>query len=811
MAIQFDPGRAPTVKRHVRKVAVLGSGVMGSAIAAHFANAGIPSLVLDIVPREPSAGEKAAGLTLQDRKVRDRIGRDSVQAMLKARPAPLFVPERISLIEVGNLEDDMPRLKEADWVVEVVKEDLEIKKLVLANAAPHIGPEAILTTNTSGLSLAAMAAVLPADLRKRFLGTHFFNPPRYMKLMELIPTSDTDPAVLSAVEELSRVRLGKGIVLAKDTPNFIANRIGVHAMMVTLRAMEEMGLAPEEVDALTGPAVGRPKTATFRLADLVGLDTFLHVAKNVYDAVPDDESRDVFVPPAFLTRMVEKGLLGRKTGGGFYKKLKGEKAQVLTLDLDTLEYREGKKASFGELEALKSIEDPAEKLSKLVSGKGKAAQFAWKILAESLAYSARRVGEICDDVSAVDRAIRWGFNWTLGPFELWDALGFRATYERLKSDRYDLPAWVVALYDSGADSLYRAEDGVVSSPTAKPKALAPVPADPRVTDFEVLKRAGKEIRKNPGASLLDLGDGVLGLEFHSKMNVIGQDTISMVLTACKEAEANARALVIANWGENFSAGANLMLLLMEAQEGNWDEIDGIVRAFQNATNRIEQCGVPVVTVPHGLTLGGGCEVAMAGNAIRASAETYIGLVEVGAGVIPAGGGCLRLYKRNVAAFGDPNDVYPALKKTFETIGMAKVATSADEARQLGFLRPQDSWSMNPDHRVADAKDLAVAMANAGFVAPLPEREIPVMGRAGIALIESVLFNMQEAGYISEHDHRIGHELAVILSGGDVPGPTTVPEQHLLDLERESFLRLCGERKSLERMQAILKTGKPLRN
>jgi 3-hydroxyacyl-CoA dehydrogenase len=796
--------------RQVRKVAVLGSGVMGSAIAAHFANAGVPSLVLDIVPKDLTDGEKAGGRTLNDKAVRDRIAADSVNALLKAKPAPLFTPTRLSLIEVGNLEDDLKRLGEADWVVEVVKEDLDIKKRVLAAAAPHLGPHAVLSSNTSGLSLAAMAAVLPDALKPRFLGTHFFNPPRYMKLLEVIPAAGTAPDVVTFVSEFSRTRLGKGIVPAKDTPNFIANRVGVHAMMVTLKVMLDLGLTVEEVDALTGPAMGRPKTATFRLADLVGLDTFLHVAANVYDNAPDDESREMFVAPPFLRKMVEKGLLGRKSGAGFYQRVKGPNGGVLTLDLETLEYRGEKKASFPELEALKSIEDPAERLAKLLSGRGRAAEAAWKMLAASLTYASLRIGEICDDISAIDRAVRWGFNWTLGPFELWDALGFRAIAERLQADGYRLGEWVAALHCGGAQSLYGRENGALLAPTATPGVRAPVPVDPRVHDFDILRRTN-EIRRNPGASLLDLGDGVFCLEFHSKMNVIGQDTISMTMTACQEAETRGQALVVANQGENFSAGANLMLLLMEAQEGNWDEIDAIVRQFQAATNRLEHCAVPVVTVPHGLTLGGGCEVTMAGNAIRAAAETYVGLVEVGAGVVPAGGGCMRLYKRNVAALTDATDAYPALRKTFETIGVAKVATSADEARDLGFLRPQDTWSMNGDHRIADAKDLALAMARAGFEPPRPRRDIPVLGNAGLALVESVLFNMEQGRYISGHDRKIGRELGRILSGGDVPGPTTVSEQHLLDLERESFLKLCGERKTLERMQAILKTGKPLRN
>ena len=800
------------MKRHVSKVAVLGSGVMGSAIAAHFANAGIPSLVLDIVPQEPSESERTGGLTLKDRAVRDRLAAGSVKALVKARPAPLFAQERLDLIQVGNLEDDLPRLGEADWVVEVVKEDMEIKKKVLAAAAPHIGPDAILSSNTSGLSLAQMAEVLPDTLRSRFLGTHFFNPPRYMKLLEVIPIAETSTEVFDLVQSVCTTRLGKGIVRAKDTPNFIANRIGIHAVMLTLQVMKEQGLSVEEVDALTGPPMGRPKTATFRLMDLVGLDTFLHVAENVRCNAPDDESHDVFAPPTFLVQMVEKQLLGRKSGAGFYKKVKGHGgSDILTLDLETLEYRDKIKASFPELETLKSIEDPAARIEKLVFGKGRAAAASWNMLAPTLSYSAMRVGEICDDVSAVDRAIRWGFNWTMGPFEVWDALGFRRVKERLAAESYDLPEWVDALYDGAAESLYRRDNGSLQAPTAKKGVLVPVSVDPRVYDFEILRQAGNEIRRNAGASLLDLGDGVFGLEFHSKMNVIGQDTISMIMTACKEAETQGQALVVANQAENFSAGANLMLLLMEAQEGNWDEIDAIVRQFQSATNRLEQCSVPVVTVPHGLTLAGGCEVVMAGNAIRAAAESYIGLVEFGAGLVPAGGGCMRLYKRNVAALPDTSDVYPALRKTFETIGMAKVATSADEARELGFLRLQDTWSMNGDHRVADGKDLALAMARAGFESPLPDRDVPVMGRAGLALAETVLFNMEQGRYISEHDHKIGKELARILSGGDVPGPTTVSAQHILDLERESFLRLCGERKSLERMQAILTTGKPLRN
>ncbi len=799
------------MRKPIRKVAVLGSGVMGGAIAAHFANAGVASLVLDIVPRALSPGEEAAGLTLADRKVRDRIATDALQALLKSRPSPLFTPERASLIQAGNLEDDLPRLAEADWVIEVVKEDLEIKRRVLQAAAPHIAAGAILSSNTSGLSLAAMAEALPEALRPRFLGTHFFNPPRYMKLCELIPTARTDPELLAFVGEFARGRLGKGIVPAKDTPNFIANRIGVHAMLATVKVMAEMGLSIEEVDALTGPAIGRPRTATFQLADLVGLDTFLHVADNLYPLVPDDESRELFRAPDFLRRMVDKGLLGRKSGGGFYRMTKGPTKQLETLDLQTMAYRPQQKAVFPEIEAAKGIEDAGARLRQLAAGQGRAGQAIWRLLGATLSYSAMRLGEICDDAAAIDRALRWGFNWELGPFEAWDALGFRPTTERLRADGLPLPAWVRALHDSGAETLYRDIDGVLHAPTARPGVCAAVPGDPRAFDFARLRRAGREVRRNPGASLLDLGDGILCLEFHSKMNIIGQDTIEMIMTACREAETGWDGLVVANQGDNFSAGANLMLLLLSAQEGDWDEIDLIVRAFQTAGDRLEQCAVPVVCAPHGLALGGGCEVTMAGNAVRAAAETYLGLVEFGAGVIPAGGGCLRLYKRHVAGLPDRADLYPALKQTFEAIGMAKVSTSAEEARRLGFLRPGDSWSMNRDRQIADAKELCLTLARGGFAPPLPDPAVPVMGRGGFALLETVLLNMHEARWISEHDRKIGRELARILTGGDLPGPTTVSERHLLDLEREAFLRLIGERKTQERMQHILKTGKPLRN
>ena len=786
------------MNKRIQKVAVLGSGVMGSALAAHFANAGLQALVLDIVPKEAQDSD--------DPRARNKIASDSVRAMSRSQPAPLFAASRLELIEIGNLEDDLSRLADADWIIEAVKEDLSIKKVVLETVAPHIGEHAILSSNTSGLSLAAMAEALPQELRGRFLGTHFFNPPRYMKLLEVIPTADTAPEVVERISTFATDRLGKGVVPAKDTPDFIANRIGVHSMMHALRFVDSVGTI-EEVDALSGPALARPKTATFRLADLVGLDTLLLVARTVLEHAPDDEDREVFAASESLGKMVDKGLLGRKTGAGFYRRVNKPEKKILTFDLNTLEYREPAKPNFPELKSLEGLDDPAERVRGLIGNEGKAAAMAWMLLAPTLSYSAMRLGEIADDAATIDRAIRLGFNWELGPFEVWDALGFRTTTERLKADGYALPAWVDALYDAGAQSLYDDE----ASPTAQKGQRAPVPVDPRAIRFDVLRKRERQVRTNDAASLFDLGDGVLGLEFHTKMNAIDEGTVEMIFAAAEEAENNWQALVVANDGVNFCAGANLMMLVGSAMKSDWKAIERIIASFQQSLDRLEQCAVPTVIAPHGMALGGGAEVVLAGNAVRASAELYCGLVEVGAGLLPAGGGCLRLYRRNLDRFTDRKDLFPALKSTFESIGMARVSSSAEGARELGFLAPGDGWSMNADHRVAAARELALGLARSGWLPPLPERALPVMGRSGVAIIESMLVNMREGRFISDHDQKIGREVARVLSGGDVAGPTTVSAAHMLDLEREAFLRLCGEPKTHERIESLLKTGKPLRN
>lgn len=780
------------MQRQVRKVAVLGSGVMGSAIAAHFANAGIPALVLDIVPPEGGGSDRSA------------VARAAVAALAKSRPSPVFSPSRLARIEVGNFEDDMARLAEADWVIEAVREDMAIKKSLLPKAAAHLSASAIFSTNTSGLSVNEMAGALPDAVRPRFLGTHFFNPPRYMRLLELVPTEHTDPAILSWVDDFGAERLGKGVVVAKDTPNFIANRIGVHCILSTFRVMEEMGLTVEEVDALTGPTLGRPKTATFRLADLVGLDTLLYTARTVREALPDDESRAVFEPPAFFKKMVERGALGRKSGAGFYRK---EGKKILTLDPGSGAYRDPETPELPGLKEAAAAPRAIDRIRGTLALEGRAGEAAWKLLAPTLSYAAMRLGEIADDAETVDRALKLGFNWELGPFEIWDGLGVPATAERLSAGGFPLPAWIDELAKSGEGRLYRQQDEGVHSPTATPGSWVIVDKDEKELRFAA-RTGTREVRANPSARLVDLGDGILGLEFRSKMNALDADSMAMMHQAVDEAEARWEGLVVANDAANFCAGANLMLVVGAAREGQWDKIEQMIRTFQDANDRLERSAVPVVVAPHGMALGGGCEIVLAGNAVRASAESYVGLVEVGAGLIPGGGGCMRLYRRLVA---EDHDVYVSLRRTFEAIGMAKVSTSAEEARDLGFLGRQDTWTMNRDHLTHDAKQVALGMARAGYVPPLADPAIPVAGRGGLAMLESGLVNMIEGRFISEHDRTVGRALAGILAGGDVAGPTTASESHLLDLERETFLRLCGEEKSQERMIALLKTGKPLRN
>ena len=798
----------------IRKAAILGAGVMGARIAAHLANAGIPSYLLDIVPTELTEEESAKKLTLESPQVRNRFALAGLETAKKSRPAAFFSPDLASLVTVGNFEDNLNWLSDADWIIEAVVERLDIKKQLLDKVERHRKKGTIFSSNTSGLSIKSMAEGRSEDFRKHFLGTHFFNPPRYMKLLEIIPTQETLPEVVRAMAQLGERILGKGIVYCKDTPNFIANRIGVFAMLHAIHTMLEDGYTIEEVDQLTGPATGKPKSATFRTGDLVGIDTIVHVANNLYEAVPNDEMRQALVVPDFIKTMVERKWLGDKTKQGFYRKTKGEGGrEILTLDHQAMDYRERKKGSFGSLETAKNIEDLRERLKMLASSKDRAGAFIWKTLSAALLYSAARIPEISDDIVNIDNAMRWGFNWDLGPFETWDAIGVEESVARMRSEGKNIPPIVEKLLQSGKKSFYERRDGAryffdLGSSThtkeKEPIGLIFLPS---------LKERNKVIKKNPGASLIDLGDGVACLEFHSKMNAIGEDIIQMVNFAIPEVEKNFEGLVVGNEGTNFSVGANLVLILMTAQEEDWDELDLVVRQFQKATMSLRYSPKPVVVAPFGMTLGGGCEFTLHGDRVRASGELYIGLVEVGVGVIPAGGGTKEMLLRNLEGVpkGSDADLFPFVKRAFETIGLAKVSTSTVEAKSIGYLRATDGITMNKDHLLADAKNTVLAMAKEGYNMPSPRTDIPVLGEPAFATLKLGMHMMKRAGWISEYDMHVGTKLAYILCGGDLTSKQLVSEQYLLDLEREAFLSLCGEPKTQERMSYMLKNGKPLRN
>jgi 3-hydroxyacyl-CoA dehydrogenase len=709
----------------ITKVAVLGAGTMGAQIAAHMANAGLSVLLLDLTT------------DLADKAVR---------SLSKISPAPLFTPEKATQIHTGSFQKDLSRIKDADWVIEAVVEDAATKNQLLDGVDQARRPGSLVTTNTSGLSVTALSKDRSADFRRHWFGTHFFNPPRYMKLLEIIPTAETDPHALAEFERFAEVVLGKGIVHAKDTPNFIANRIGLFAALKAIQLMRERGSTIEEVDRLTGPLIGQARTATFRTIDMVGLDVFAHVANNIYENAPADPARETFRIPDFMRSMLDKKLLGLKTGAGFYKK---DGDDILTLDLDTFEYRKQQRANLPALEMISNIESLPQRLKALFASQDRGAVFARDLLASVVDYAESRIPEISDEPEAVDQAMRWGFAWELGPFEI--------------------------------SRIFKGE--------------TPAPAS-------FIKKQ-HVIRQNPGASLRDLGDGVACLEFHSKMNTIGGDIMSLLFTSLDEVNANFNGLVIGNQGQNFSAGANLMLLMMEAAEGNWDEIDHMVRTFQRATQAIKYNPRPVVVAPFGLTLGGGCEIALAGARTQAAAETYMGLVEVGAGLIPAGGGTTEMVGR---IGSNPR----RLREVFENIGMAKVSTSAEHARQLRYLRSEDGITMNSDRLIHDAKAEVLRLSEAGYRPPVPA-ELPIFGESAAAQLKLGIYLMQQSGNITEYEAHLGRKLVYILCGGDVTRPATAPEQYFLDLEREAFKSLCGEPKTLARMEHLLKKGKVLRN
>ena len=801
--------------KRIHKVAILGAGTMGARIAAHFANTGVPALLLDIV--SPGA----------DGSSRNQIAVAGLEASRRSQPAAFFEPWLASLITPGNFEDDLARLADVDWIIEAVVEDLEIKRALLKKVEPFRKPGTLITTNTSGLPVAKIAEGFSNDFCRSWFGTHFFNPPRYMRLLEIIPTPDTDQALVKAVAHFADVHLGKGVVVAKDTPNFIANRIGTFSVLNVMRLMQELGLTIEEVDALTGPAVGWPRSATFRTLDMVGLDILGHVVAN---SAGLDERSDLKLPD-FFRRMIEQKMLGDKTGAGFYKKTRGkskDENERLALDWKTLEYRPRQKARLASLEMGKSIDDPAQRIRTLLSGSGKGKdkgeQFLWAALSDLWTYSANRIPEISDTIVEIDRAMRLGFNWELGPFELWDAAGAEATVARLKKEGRPVAANVEKLLASGKKTWYEDHPKTASGrlyfdpPSASYK---PVEVPAGVWSVRVAKKSNGVVKKNAGASLVDLGDGVAGIEFHSKMNSLGADIVQLVSQTLKQGGAgdHFEAFVITNDAANFSVGANLMLLLLSAQEEEWDEIDLAVRAFQAMTQAIKFSPKPVVVAPFGMALGGGVEMSLHAAARQAHSELYMGLVEVGVGLLPGGGGCKEMLLRAIDAAGqirpggkgESVEMMEALKRTFETIAMAKVSTSAPEARGLGFLNGSDRITMNRDRVLSDAKARALELVRAGYEPPQPRSALPAPGENILAALKLGVHLMRQGEYITEYEVKIGKKVAEVLCGGNVTPGTPLSEQYILDLEREAFKSLCGEKKTQERIQFTLKTGKTLRN
>jgi len=791
------------MKGTIRRAAVLGAGTMGSQLAALFANAGVPVLLLDILPPELSEEEGT------NPEVRNRLAREGLERALRMRPAAFTIPERAQLVEVGNLEDDLPRIRECTWVVEAVVEDLAVKRAVLERVERYWRPGIVVSTNTSGLPVREMVQGRSPAFRAHFLGTHFFNPPRYLKLLELIPTEETDPEVVRWVEEVAHRRLGKGVVRAKDTPNFIANRIGTFAFLHTVRVMMQEGLSVEEVDELTGPLLGRPRSATFRTADLVGLDVLAYVARHAYERLVDDEAREVFRLPEFLEEMIRRGWLGEKTGKGFYRREDGER---LVLDYATLTYRPPKRPQLGSAEMVRGVDDPARRLRALLASGDRAARFVEQVLLGVLAYAARRVPEIADQVVDVDRALKWGFGWELGPFETWDALGVRDLTHRLERHGIPVPPLVQDVLEHGEGTFYRRREGVLEVFDPTQKAYRPVLWPPGVIVLSERKAQGAVVARNAGASLVDLGDGVGCVEFHSKLNVIGEDTLAMLHRGLQELGTRFEALVIGNQGPDFSAGANLALLLLEAQEGNWEELERAVRTFQQLNLALKYAPGPVVIAPHGRVLGGGCELVLHAPLVQAAQETYMGLVEVGVGLIPAGGGTKEMALRASERLpeGVEADPLPGVRYAFETILRARVATSAEEAQKLWYLREGCGITPNPDRLLGDAKRVALTWVEAGY-RPGVRRKIRVGGERVRAALYAGLYNLRVGGHLTDYEEYIGRKLAYVITGGDVPEGTWVEEEHLLDLEREAFLSLLGERRTQERIRHLLNTGRPLRN
>ncbi|GAA4291695.1 3-hydroxyacyl-CoA dehydrogenase/enoyl-CoA hydratase family protein [Aestuariibaculum suncheonense] len=800
-------------KRRIKKVAIIGSGIMGSGIACHFANIGVDVLLLDIVPRELNDAEIAKGLTLNDKIVRNRIVNDALGKALKSNPSPIYHQKFSSRITTGNLEDDISKVAHVDWIMEVVVERLDIKKQVFETLDKHRTPGTLITSNTSGIPIHFMSEGRSEDFQKHFCGTHFFNPARYLKLFEIIPGPQTSRQVLDFLNGYGEQFLGKTSVIAKDTPAFIGNRIGIFGIQSLFHQVKELGLTIEEVDKLTGPVIGRPKSATFRTVDVVGLDTLVHVANGIYENCPNDEAHELFKLPGFINTMMENKWLGSKTGQGFYKKVKHEdgSSEILSLDLDTLEYRKSKKASFATLELTKTIDKVIERFSVLVNGKDKAGAFYRKNFAAMFAYVSNRIPEISDELYKIDDAMKAGFGWEHGPFQIWDAIGIEKGIDIMKAEGLEPAAWVNEMLTSGNKSFYSVKEGATYFYNISSKSQEKVPGQDAFIILDNIRKSN-EVFKNSGVVIEDLGDGILNCEFQSKMNTIGGDVLAGLNKAIDIAEKDFDGLVIGNQGANFSVGANIGMIFMMAVEQEYDELNAAIKYFQDTMMRMRYSAIPTISAPHGMTLGGGCELSMHVDKVVAAAETYIGLVEFGVGVIPGGGGSKEMALRASDAFRKGDVELNTLQEYFLTIGMAKVSTSTYEAFDLGLLQQgKDIVVVNKDRQIATAKAHARLLADAGYTQPIKRQDVKVLGKQALGMFLVGTDAMEASRYISEHDHKIANKLAYVMAGGDLSEPTLVSEQYLLDLEREAFLSLCTERKTLERIQHMLKTGKPLRN
>ena len=788
-------------KRIIKKVAVLGSGIMGSRIALHFAGVGIPVLLLDIVPKE--AAESS------DKTARNKLVADALQTALKSSPAPVYHKDVAAKVTTGNFDDNLKDIASCDWIIEVVVERLDIKQSLYEKVEQHRKPGTLITSNTSGIPIHLLSNGRSDDFKAHFCGTHFFNPPRYLRLLEIIPTPDTNGDVIDFLMHYGDLFLGKTTVLAKDTPAFIANRIGVWGIMAIFGLVDGLGLTIDEADALTGPIIGRPKSATFRTADVVGIDTLVKVAKGVWESCPHDEARDVFQIPMWLEKMIAANQLGDKTGHGFFKKLRGgADKEILTLDLKTGEYGPRQKPKFASVDAAKPVDDVAQRLRLLMAAQDKAGEFYRQFHYGLFSYISHRIPEISDEIYRIDDAMMAGFGWEIGAFESWDALGVEKTVKAMKEAGYNVASWVDELLASGGNTFYKVENGgrLCYDPGSKSyKEIA------GAADFIILKN-NREVWKNSACQVFDLGDDVLGLQWNTKMNSIGGDVLSGITKAIELAESNFKGLVIANEGQNFSAGANVGMIFMLAIEQEWDELDFAIKLFQNTMMRARYSSVPVVVAPHGLALGGACELSLHSDKVCAAAETYTGLVELGVGLIPGGGGTKEFVLRASDEMHEDEPETITLKNRFLTIATAKVATSAHEAFGLGIYRKGlDEVVLNSSRRTGEAKKAVLEITSSGYVPPVPRADIKVLGRSALGSLYAGIHGMTQAGYATSHDAVVAKKLAYVMCGGDLSEPTLVSEQYLLNLEREAFLSLCGERKTLERIQSVLKGGKPVRN